>query len=298
VKGFNRRFFCAGTGGGIRQVRITGLIRRNRGQRSTCTDTALFLDMEILMHRKSTIVCAMIAAIGLALGASSASRAETIMKVNLSGSSASFGFNSGVLSTLDDGASSSNGDREASIEYLGFLDSLAPTATTFFAFAPTPSQSISLSGLTASTPSTTYSGSLMVQDFTSGNLAIFDSTNSLLLSAEVDLGAVTGPLGLANPQALFLAFGSVTGGSLAKYIEPDSLRLKMKLPTVSNGFSVSPAPAAPAPPTHAAALQPFTASTWLIEIQANQAVVPEPAGTIFAAVWGVLLSVLTARVRR
>jgi hypothetical protein len=94
---------------------------------------------------------------------------------------------------------------------------------------------------------------------------------------------------------LFLALGTITGGSMAERLDPESLRVKMKLPTVTNGFSVSPSPDAPPPPTHLASLDPFTATTLSIEILATE--VPEPVGATLLGIGGAMLA-MTRRNRR
>jgi hypothetical protein len=211
------------------------------------------------------------------------SHAATIMKLDLGADvGANFGFEGGMLSALDDGVSSTPGSRNATIE-LGDLG--GPVA---LSFAPPADSSFTLAGMIASTPSTTFSGSLVVQSFDLGSLAIYGTDNSLLLSADLSLSAITGPLGPPDTQGLFLALGEITGGSLAQGLDPDSLRVKMKLPTVTNGFSVSPSPDAPPPPTHLATLDPFTAMTMSIEILAT--VIPEPVSATLLGIGGALLA--------
>ena len=214
--------------------------------------------------------------------------AATIMKLNLSGDlGVNFGFKNGTLSVLDDGVLSTPGNRNAVIE---FMD--APLAASF---APPADSSFTLTGITASVPSTTFGGSLVVQSFDLGSLEIYGIDNSLLLMADLSLSAITGPLGPQNTPGLFLALGEITGGSMMHGLDLDSLSVKMKIPTVINGFSVSPSPDAPPPPTHSAMLNPFTATTLSIEILAT--VIPEPVSATLLGIGGALLA-MARRTRR
>jgi hypothetical protein len=125
---------------------------------------------------------------------------------------------------------------------------------------------------------------LLIQDFAMGNLAIYGADNSLLLEATLPLSAVSAPLSIPNAPGLFSAYGQVTGGSLAGDIDPSSLRVKMKLPTISSALSVSPMPGAPAPPMHLAELGPFEATGFTIEILARPSVVPEPTAVALVVI--------------
>jgi hypothetical protein len=205
--------------------------------------------------------------------------AATLLKLNLSTEfGANFGFDNGMLSALDDGVSSTLGSRNVAIEF----GSLGGPAS--LSFAPPADSSFTLTGLMAAVPATTFNGSLVVQDFELGNLIIYGPDDSPLLTADLSMSAITGPVGPPNTQGLFLAIGKITGGSILQDLRLDreSLRVKMKLPTVTNGFSVSPPPGAVPPPTHLAMLDPFTATTLSIEVLAT--VVPEPVG---ATLWGI-----------
>jgi hypothetical protein len=197
------------------------------------------------------------------------------MTLHLNGNGANFGYSNDEFSVIDDGLASTPGSRNASIEYPTVVNPLA------LGLAVSDS-SFTLSGLSASSQSRTISGSLVVQSFELGTLAIYGTDNSLLLEANLSVSAITGPLGPPSTQGLFLAFGEITGGTLAAGLDPDSLRVRMKLPTVTNGFSVTPLPPAPPPPTHYADLNAFTAMTLSIEIQAEP--VPEP-GIIALLIW-------------
>jgi hypothetical protein len=237
-------------------------------------------------YRRSVIAVAVtLAMVGTA---SLPAHAATIMKLNLGADAASdFQFNGGVLSTLSDGLPATTGSQNTSVEFLDILD---PVAADIGANA-----SFTMDGVLASNPCTMFSGSLVAQDFSEGSIAVYDEVNSLLLSAELSLSAVTGPLGAPNSKGLFLAFGEVTGGSMAQYITPGSLRLKFKLPAVTGGFTVSPMPDLPAPDEFSTSLGPFMASTMSVEILAEA--IPEPAAAVLLGIGGTLLAA-TRRRRR
>jgi hypothetical protein len=229
------------------------------------------------MNRCFVGLVALAACCGLVLNAVPAARASTIMKLHLNGDGANFGYSNGVFSALDDGLTSTPGSRNAAIEYVDAAQALA------LSLAPSES-SFTLTGLTASSQSRTISGSLVVQSFDLGTLAIYGTDRSLLLEADLSVSAITGPLGPPSTQGLFLAFGEITGGTLAVGLDPDSLRVRMKLPTVTNGFSVTPLPQAPPPPTHYADLNAFSAMTLSIEILAEP--IPEPAAVALLLIAG------------
>jgi hypothetical protein len=210
----------------------------------------------------------MLTTVSILVGAAPAIRAGTLMTLHPVGSSANFDFSGGELSTLDDGSTSTSGKQNAVIEY-------PSEASTFVsAFAAQPEASFTFGDIEATSQSTTFSGSLILQNFSAGQFSVYDEGNALLLSGNLTMSAITGSIGAGDAEGLFLAFGEITGGSMAEGLDRDSLRVKMKLPTVQGGFSVSPMPDMPPPPVHFGTLGAFTASALSIEILAE--VVPEP----------------------
>jgi hypothetical protein len=200
-------------------------------------------------------------------------RAATILKLNLGNDLADdIQLNSGLFSTVDDGVPGTMGYQNTAVEFTEFLE--------MFADIPTPVASFTLKDLTPAGDAITYSGWLVEQDFIQGNLSLYGQDNTLLLSADLTVSAVTGPVGAPGKQGLFLATGDVTGGVIAPYIDPDSLSVRMRLPLINSGsgFSVSPSPGFPAPNQYFAPLNPFAAGAE-VEIRADVAV-PEPAGLV------------------
>jgi hypothetical protein len=195
--------------------------------------------------------------------------AATVIKLNL-GADASddIQLSGGTFSTIDDGDIHTAGSQNTTVEFSDFLSSFPNIASTHASF--------SLLGLTPTGDSTTFSGWLVEQDFVEGQMALYAPDNTLLLSADLNISAVTGPLGAPGLQGLFLAVGDVTDGILKPFLDPDSLSIRMKLPSINNGggFSVSPSPGSPAPDQYFAPLNAFAAGA-TVEIRAEQ--VPEPA---------------------
>jgi hypothetical protein len=88
-------------------------------------------------------------------------------------------------------------------------------------------------------------------------------------------------------QGLFLGAGEVTGGLVAPLIDPDSLTVRIKLPTINDGggFSVTPSPGLPAPAVYYAPLDPFAAGAF-VEIRAVE--VPEPLSALLVIAGGLV----------
>jgi hypothetical protein len=207
--------------------------------------------------------------VSILAGASPLTRAGTLMTLHPLATGANFDFSGGELSTLDDGSTSTSGSQNAFIEYPSEASSLIS------AFAAQPEASFTFANVNATSQSTVFSGSLILQNFSAGQFSVYDGVNALLLSGNLTMSAITGSIGAGDAEGLFLAFGEITGGSMAEGLDRDSLRVRMKLPTVQGGFSVSPMPDVPPPPVHVGTLGAFTANALSIEILAE--VVPEPA---------------------
>jgi hypothetical protein len=215
--------------------------------------------------------------------------AATVIKLNLGADSDNdIQLSGGHFSTVDDGNGGTAGSQNTNIDFSDFLDAIPDIASSHASF--------SLSGLTPAGNSTTFSGWLVEQDFLQGNLALYAPDNTLLLSAELGVSAVTGPLGAPGVQGLFLASGEVTGGSLKPYMTPNSLVVRMRLPSINagSGFTVSPSPGYPAPELHVAPLNPFAAGA-TVEIRADQ--VPEPAAIVVLYVAGMMAAGVARRNR-
>jgi hypothetical protein len=154
--------------------------------------------------------------------------------------------------------------------------------------APTGNASLTLDGVMAAGAPFNNTAFIM-QSFNFGNLEIYNESNTLLLSADLNKSGIQGAVG-PNKQGLFLGFGEITGGLLAQReyrLDPDSLQLRIKFPKIlGNGFTVS------APPN--SQLQDFT--TWTSSVEIMALVVPEPSVGLLLVT--LALSLLPARRRR
>jgi hypothetical protein len=121
---------------------------------------------------------------------------------------------------------------------------------------------------------------VIVQDFFGGTFSLYDSSDSLLLSGNLQESTLTGVIGGTGTGSIFSTkVGAFTSGSLLPYVASDSLNISMALSNVNggSGFVVSGAPAA---------LQPFNTDA-SVNISAEPGLIPEPA-SILMALLGVL----------
>jgi hypothetical protein len=210
----------------------------------------------------------------LALALPNLAQAETILKLNLGGDSAAdIQFDGSDLSTIPDANGVSTGDQDTTVDFLGFLGIVTPN--------PMPNASFTLTGVAESGAANTSIPGLVVQSFVGGDFYLYDDLDALLLSATLGNSTLSGPLGPPATGALFTTtLGSVTGGSLAGMIDPNSISLSMSFTSVNGlaGFSVT-----------SDALDPFTTDVTL-NIAAEQREIPEPATAAMVLVGGILLS--------
>jgi hypothetical protein len=205
-------------------------------------------------------------AIILALTFANFACAETILKLDLGNDSqADIQYDGATISTTLDIFNLTPGDQNTTVDFLGFLSSITPN--------PMPNASFSLSNVAKSGSATVLVGpNLVVQEFTGGDYFIYDDNDDLLLTGMLGNSSLSGPLGPPATGALFTTtFGSVTGGSLADLIEPNSLSLSMSMTDINGGagFSVTNDE-----------LDPFTTDVTL-NMAAEQAV-PEPTSAVLA----------------
>jgi hypothetical protein len=238
--------------------------------------------MTIFFQRGGQWRIALLALFTVAIGADSRCHAESLVKMTFGPSDlGNMQLQGSAFKMTNDGLSNTPGDRDMSIAYLN------PRLQTNSAFGVGGNASFTLSGMTATAPPASNS-SFMVQAFDSGSLAIYNTDQDLLLSADLTKSGLQGALGPGNKQGLFLAFGNVTGGLIAeaKRVEIDSLQLRMKFPTIANGFSLS------APPNPS--LNNFT--TWTSSIEIMGVIIPEPSMSWL--LWTAACAILPAQRRR
>jgi hypothetical protein len=193
---------------------------------------------------------------------------QTIIKLSLGETGPDLAMNSsGLLGTVSDGDASTTGDQNTAVEYTAFLDSL-------FADINTDIASFSLAGLQTTGTPTTIGSSVVVQDFFGGTFNLYDPSNILLLSGNLQDSTLTGVIGNTGTGSIFTTkVGTFTSGTLLPQVEKESLNLSIALSNVNNGngFVVSGQPSA---------LQAFTSDAAVNITGAAGVGVPEPTSIV------------------
>jgi hypothetical protein len=221
------------------------------------------------------------AALLFALCVSSAN-AGTIIKLSLGNDAAAdIEYAGGILSTIDDGDGATLGEQNTAVEFLDFL-SFIPTI-------PSADASYSLGGVTAAGAATVLFTSV-AQPFTDGFFRLWDDMNTLLLDVDLDDSILFGTLGSPATGAVFsTTFASVVGGSLAPYIDADSISFSLSMTDVASGggsgMSVTLGPGG-------YTLNPFEADAVKL-IGADQ--IPEPATALMLAMAGLIAATIVRR---
>lgn len=197
--------------------------------------------------------------------------AGTIIKLNLGSVSPDIKFDGSFLSTASDAVPGTLGDQNTAVEFTDFLEFVAPDI-------PTSIASFSIGGLAPSGSAFVFLGQNVVQNFSGGTFTLYAADNSVLLSGSLTSSALSGTIGFSAGGLFTTSFGAVTGGSLAPYIDTNSLVVSMNFTKIQTtggpvGLTVSPPPPGPVPPIHNGTLQPFTADA-AINVEGE---VPEPA---------------------
>jgi hypothetical protein len=215
--------------------------------------------------------------------AAQGAQASTIIKLSLGGDAgADIEFDGSTLSTADDGDAATTGDQNTAVEFLTFLDGVAADILDDVA-------SFTLAGLAEDGLAVLLPGGLVGQGFNDGTLSLYDAANTLLLSATLDGAVLVGTIGGTATGSVFTTeFGTVTGGTLAPFIDPSTLTLSISLVNVNGGTGFLVLPGA------APILDPFRADATLL-IDAEERDVPAPGAALL--VLGATLAGV-ARVRR
>jgi hypothetical protein len=224
----------------------------------------------------------------LVVGFNSA-HAGTIIKLDLGSVAPDISYNGTTLSTVDDLVPATTGDQDTGVEFTDFLESVEADISS-------PPASFSMSGLTASGSAFVFLGQNVLQNFTGGSFTLYAADNSILLSGTLATSALSGPVGFPSGGLFTTTFGTVTGGTLQPYIDPNSLVLSMNFTDVQTtggpvGFFVSPPAATPAPTVHMGTLQAFSADA-SISIAAE---VPEPGTMVLFSLAALAVAPLRSR---
>jgi hypothetical protein len=218
------------------------------------------------VRRSSAFLAALLFAL-LGLTAQGA-QASTILKLSLGGDAgADIEFDGTTLSSADDGDAATTGEQNTSVEFLTFLDGFADILDDVASFT--------LDGLTVDGPPVIIMGVLVGQGFNDGALSLYDAANVLLLSATLDGSVLTAIIGAPATGSVFTAgIATVTGGTLAPLIEPDTLTLSISMVDINGGAGVSVVGFGAVP-----VLEPFTADATLL-FDAEERRAPEPGSAL------------------
>jgi hypothetical protein len=225
----------------------------------------------MMLHYVRTVIAGI--AVCAVVGASQTSaRAGLIATLSLGG-------DAGIDVEFDGTVLSTDGPQNTEVEFSGILDSVADI--------PTATASFTLEGLTESGPALVI-GTQVIQQFTGGTFSLYHPDSTLLLSGSLLSPALTGTIGLPGGMLFTSSFSTVTGGTLAGYLDPNSVILQMHLSNINGGAGLSE------PST--GELDPFTAAA-TADIEADSIPVPEPTTGMLVALCGAL-GVLASRRRR
>jgi hypothetical protein len=152
--------------------------------------------------------------------------AETVIKFDLADvSGADVSYNSGLLTTIDDGNPAAVGDQSTGIQYQGFLSQFANIAS---------GGSLTLNGITAN-GSAASAGGLISQLTSGGTFSLFDNTNMLLLAGNLSSGVILGSSASTTGSFFSTSPVNYTGGSLLNLIQPNSGTISLSFTDVRTG---------------------------------------------------------------
>lgn len=179
----------------------------------------------------------------------------------------------GTLATPNDGIAATTGMQNTAVDFVGDLNGLSDISA---------GGSFTITGIDASGAPMAFGG-VVIQPTMGGQIALYAADNSLLLSADINEGSITGSS--SGSAASFFTIDSMvlTGGSLLSLLQPSPSALAIALTDVDSSGT-------PGLRIVSGALANFTASA-TVNIDA---LIPAPAS---ATVLGGLLG-FTARRRR
>jgi len=119
-------------------------------------------------------------------------------------------------------------------------------------------------------------GVLATQSFSGGQISLWDSANTLLLTGVLSNSVLTGVIGPPGTAALFTtSLTSISSGTLKPYIADGSVSLSMSLTNLNGGLGLA---------ISDSLLQPFTAdSTLAISGDSSGIGAPEPSAFVLLA---------------
>jgi hypothetical protein len=221
---------------------------------------------------RSLTICALVGAFTTTL------EAGTIMKLSLGGDDMpDVQLIGGELETINDQNVATLGEQDTAIDFQDFLAGQSDVLT--------PTASVILDDVTR-VGNATVLGSVVLQNFSGGSIAVLDPSNNLLLSGMLGSSTLAGTLGPPATGGLFTtSLATITGGSLAPMILPGSLTVSISLSDVNGGLGFQ---------VDNGILEGFAADA-SVNIGADQ--IPEPTAAVLCAL-GIALSALGLSRRR
>jgi hypothetical protein len=219
-----------------------------------------------------------VALCALAGAAAGSTHASQIIGLSVAGQA-------GIGIQFDGGVLSTPGAQHTPVRFDTFLDWLndIPAATATF----------TLDGLSRAGPAVVFHSSV-IQRFRGGTFSLRHPSGSLLLSGDLHLPALTGAIGAPGDMLFTTSFSTVSGGTLAPYLDAASLVLQMHMSNINGGQGISVTPLAL---PMAGELRPFTAEA-TVDVEAERNPIPEPATVTLLGLCGMLASVAVRRGRR
>lgn len=136
-------------------------------------------------------------------------------------------FVSGELSTIDATGAGITGDQATDVIFVGPLDFLADDLN--------DTHSFTLDNVIASGDAQ-LNGNVVVQPTQGGDFALYDASNTLLLSGALNSGAILGSLTSTSGSFFNTSFASFTGGTLLQYISStEDVGLSFALTNIHDG---------------------------------------------------------------
>lgn len=164
-----------------------------------------------------SVLCAVVAA---------DASADAVIKLGLSETQNSdIEYTNGVLSTIDDGVAASIGDQTTGVEFVGFLEGV---------LADFSDGSFTIDNVVAS-GSAQLVGSAIIQTTLGGFFALYDASNTLLLSGVLGDGVVSGSTIGTTGSFFNTTIATFDGGSLLGLVNPTPAGISIALAGISTG---------------------------------------------------------------
>lgn len=149
----------------------------------------------------------------------------TLDDLGSGGTNPDVGWRRGVLLTLDDGVAATSGTQNTAIDFVGALGGMTDISA---------GGSFSLTGVFANGAPSSFAG-MIVQPTQGGTISLYDDFNTLLLSADIHDGALSGSS--TGTAGSFFSIDSmqITGGTLASQFLPSPAAISIAMVDVNTG---------------------------------------------------------------